>query len=657
MHGVDQKTTLELKLEKLRHLCEKAPEHPIGLLALAETAFRRGLRLEALEAYQKVLKDESVAEAHLCMAQMYRQHGLRQEALAELRILFEMEPGYPEAHIFARELAQDAPLPEDLQQVLVAGCGHDELALARVRLSIARSLVLREGQELVGIQEANAGDPTFGYYIGETRKRLVYCEQVLSQLGQLDEARKQYQLEQERHRQVEMERQRGLQNLAPAPEQSELMGAPLVEAALVEPVAQASWVEGELEPAAVAEVTLPPGQDDYAPLEETSEDPALQMFALESENPSLSEADGELASPVTPSWTPLPVEEDSQSLNEDSQPYETAEPVESVEPLESVEAVEPFQAVEPAEAEAVPAEAFPVDAPVEQASAGLWDDPPRVAPVSTPSQEPEEDLSLNHLMPTLQGDLPEEEVAPVASTRLWDDVPPPVMPAYPVANPNPRGLDLELGDDLRTMPQETLELRPETPVVSPPVPQELSVVEVLPLEPVRIEPVPVEPVAVVAPVSFAVEPAPVPPSPTPVAIPVAAAPTSGVDSSSYEPLLGNLDSLMQTLAKTRSVSSVLLYCREGNCVASIVKDSITAERLSEFVLEAVSFLEAFAEKPQYWVLECAGGIVVIQAVDPVHFLITIGQSGANFGALRYTMDRVRPSFEQVLQPVTQMRTA
>ena len=213
MRGIEQKTTLEQKLEKLRLICEKAPDNSIGLLALAETAFRRGLRLEALEAYQKVLKDESVAEAHLCMAQMYRHHGLFQEAITELRTLFEIEPGYPEAHVFARELASETTLPPDIEEVLVEGCGNDELSLARVRLSIARSLVLREGQELVAIQDANSGDPTFGYYIGETRKRLTYCEEVLSRLNVLEEARRTYLADQDRQRQIERERQLELVDL------------------------------------------------------------------------------------------------------------------------------------------------------------------------------------------------------------------------------------------------------------------------------------------------------------------------------------------------------------------------------------------------------------------------------------------------------------
>ncbi|MBX3167661.1 MAG: tetratricopeptide repeat protein [Candidatus Eremiobacteraeota bacterium] len=540
MRGTEQKTTLELKLEKLRSICEKSPDNHIGLLALAETAFRRGLRLEALEAYQKVLKDESVAEAHLCMAQMYRHHGLYQEAISELRVLFEMEPGYPEAHVFARELSSATTLPQDIEEILLAGCGNDELALARVRLSIARSLVLREGQELVAIQDANAGDPTFGYYIFETRKRLSYCEEVLSQLTVLEDARKAYLADLDRQRQIERERQRAAET--PVVEAQAGEEAPVVETRPVEP------------------------------LEGSSEYPAVSVGQF-----------NEFAGAEEP------VSEEIHSAVDLSQEIEA---VEVEEPAEEIGLDESVRAVEPA----------------------LWDDHPTyVAPAHDSGESgnryPHPDLPID-ITPTLEGALPEPGA-------LWDDEP--AAQRYDPAGahpglPGPDTYDSGLGDDLEVSSH---------PVADQPThlnlePEEVPVLEALPPEPPA-------PVAVMEPVQrdFA---------------------------SLYAPLLASLDGLIQTLAKTRSVSSVFLLNREGYAVVEQVKDSIGRERLSEFIIETVAFLEAFANAPQYWVLECAGGIVVIQSVDSYHYLVTIGQTGANFGALRYTMDRVRPNFEQVLQP-------
>ena len=600
MRGIEQKTTLEQKLEKLRQICEKAPDNAIGLLALAETAFRRGLRLEALEAYQKVLKDESVAEAHLCMAQMYRHHSLFQEAISELRTLFEIEPGYPEAHVFARELASETTLPEDIQEVLVAGCGNDELDLARVRLSIARNLVLREGQELVAIQDANSGDPTFGYYIGETKKRLAYCEEVLSNLGQLEDARRAYLADQDRQRQIERERNRELGDLD---------------------VPRAAPVEAE-EGASLTE-----------PVELTGADP---LEVGDSSDLESSEFLGDLtADSVDPG---AEMEDDSES-----------EPVSLPEIESSQEERESYIVPEEMVAEAQPefVEASPEAAQEDSAEVrepALWDDPPRVhAPVqdSGPPHQPvfaHQEMTLD-LTPTLVGDLPEPEREPVGVEEviesslplmsppgeLWDDGPisqtqpepdfslsQDSLPAEDSADSDGFGFSTtDLGDDLVA--------RPEPPAEIP--------VEELQVEELQVEEASVEEAPAVA--------------------------AEGIDYDQlYQPLLASLESLIQTLAKTRSVSSVFLLNREGYAIAQQVKDPTSAERFSEFIVETVSFLEAFADSPQYWVLECAGGIVVIQAVDSYHFLITIGQSGANFGALRYTMDRVRPNFEQVLQAVS-----
>ena len=247
----------------------------------------------------------------------------------------------------------------------------------------------------------------------------------------------------------------------------------------------------------------------------------------------------------------------------------------------------------------------------------LWDDHPTyIAPTpihdsgESGPRDHQRDLTLD-LTPTLEGSLPDVpmEVSP-GPGALWDD-----EPGYEAAPPPVLGLSLNyesgLGDDLggpevMESNNDHLEVQPEPPPEPPPV--------YIP------EP---EPVSQVEERDFA---------------------------GLYAPLLGGLDGLIQTLAKTRSVSSVFLLNREGYTVAEQVKDSIGRERLSEFMIETVSFLEAFSSAPQYWVLECAGGIVVIQSVDSYHYLITIGQTGANFGALRYTMDRVRPNFEQVLQP-------
>ena len=83
----------------------------------------------------------------------------------------------------------------------------------------------------------------------------------------------------------------------------------------------------------------------------------------------------------------------------------------------------------------------------------------------------------------------------------------------------------------------------------------------------------------------------------------------------------------------------------------MVKDDITEERVGELVRESFDFLLAYAKSPAYWVLECSGGIFVMQTLDDFHVLIAIGQAGANFGALRYTMDKTKTKFGEILNDV------
>lgn len=80
---------------------------------------------------------------------------------------------------------------------------------------------------------------------------------------------------------------------------------------------------------------------------------------------------------------------------------------------------------------------------------------------------------------------------------------------------------------------------------------------------------------------------------------------------------------------------------------------MTPDLVSNLVVDGLSFLESYASEPRYWVLECDGGIVVLQMIDPRHVLVAVGQAGANFGALRYTMDKICPKFAELLSAAPQ----
>ena len=116
----------------------------------------------------------------------------------------------------------------------------------------------------------------------------------------------------------------------------------------------------------------------------------------------------------------------------------------------------------------------------------------------------------------------------------------------------------------------------------------------------------------------------------------------------YEWVSSQLSELTAALSKTRGVTSTFLVSRYGEVLEHSKEPEIAVERIGETVVEGLDFLTAFAESPQYWVLECNGGIFVMQTVDSDHVLVAIGQAGANFGALRYTMDKTKSKFADIL---------
>ena len=87
----EHKTTLDRKIERFRGILNRAPDDTLTALALAEASFRRGLRLEALTAYQEVSKKHSVAEAHLAIAQIYSRQSMLVEAYEEIARLLELK--------------------------------------------------------------------------------------------------------------------------------------------------------------------------------------------------------------------------------------------------------------------------------------------------------------------------------------------------------------------------------------------------------------------------------------------------------------------------------------------------------------------------------------------------------------------------------------
>jgi predicted regulator of Ras-like GTPase activity (Roadblock/LC7/MglB family) len=291
--------------------------------------------------------------------------------------------------------------------------------------------------------------------------------------------------------------------------------------------------------------------------------------------------------PVVPQLEPeLPTE---YSSNE--------EPVPVVQLESPVEPELPIQDSEP-----VPSE--PAELQTNMSSAELQVQPQPSASPLEPSIEPP------------APDLPEPEPE-VESAEAVEFVPQP--------QDQPMQPDFDIGVESVVSPD-----LPDEPLTSP---QEIQVEEPEPVEAPYEEPISV------------VEDAP-PPEVVPE--PQASAGSAADRAAFYESKAEELGKLTGTLARTRGVTSIFLVSRDGTTIDSVVKDDVTEQRVGDLVKDSFEFLLAYAKSPAYWVLECTGGIFVMQTLDEHHVLIAIGQAGANFGALRYTMDKTKAKFGAIL---------
>ena len=101
------------------------------------------------------------------------------------------------------------------------------------------------------------------------------------------------------------------------------------------------------------------------------------------------------------------------------------------------------------------------------------------------------------------------------------------------------------------------------------------------------------------------------------------------------------------IGQTRGVVGSLVMALDPWPVCLVGEDQEVSGILGP-VAEGVRSLLEFQENLQNWVLECEDGIVVVQRVDERHLLVVIGKAGANFGALRYAIDKNRSDLAEIL---------
>lgn len=646
-------TTLERKIKHFSRILAERPGDELTLLALAEASLRQSLKLEALTAYQEVVRHHPVPEAYLAVAEIYAAQEMVHEAYGELRHLFELDPQNVEARLLINELQTDLLPPDDLRSILETKTSESAFRDARLRLKIQRAIFHRDLQERTRNATLEPGIAIHEYYTEEAKKKILRVDDLLRTLDRFEELNE--TLDQNPPR-ADLVSPTSLEEDASSdfplghpvgePESEDLAPAIVVEhqtdldtpLGLIESEQPTSLEKNHLEIEAHASsiadevpVSLKSEYSDSASFlgdvtsSQLDQPVAIDDESLESSPPlaldnQSPQPDDHLCSPTTDDSTPNDnLDSHLAHLPLDNPPLPVSMPVAS------------------SSAEFPPGLEISLDSPL----APDLPDPGPTDDSDSDSVEPNESVGFHPDHPTYSSSqiskITEDEIE-ISSTILLS----PESEPYPndvhdsEALPSPPEIT-EASEQLTLQANHspiTLVGFDDDPSTEPsliqhdPKPRSEDSGSVEQLES------PADPYLSYG--SLETE------------VPLTLSPAR---KAFYQVHAESLSSLTATLARTRGVTSIFLVAREGVTIEAVSKDTMPSERVGELVKEAFEFLETFSDNLAYWVLECSGGIFVMQRLDTRHVLIAIGQAGANFGALRYTMDKTKAKFEQLLLQV------
>jgi predicted regulator of Ras-like GTPase activity (Roadblock/LC7/MglB family)/tetratricopeptide (TPR) repeat protein len=121
----------------------------------------------------------------------------------------------------------------------------------------------------------------------------------------------------------------------------------------------------------------------------------------------------------------------------------------------------------------------------------------------------------------------------------------------------------------------------------------------------------------------------------------------------YETIREHVTTVLAGLIKTKGVMVVMTVARDGYVVDSIINETIDHEEVGKLVSSGMEVIENWREEAPgssflYWVLEFEQGLMVVRSVNARHYLLALGKAGANFGAMRYSMEKGKETLDDIL---------
>jgi tetratricopeptide (TPR) repeat protein len=187
------KISLDAQLEKLEEILKENPDDPSVLMHVGELSLRRGRKLMALLAFQKVasLKPE-VLEVHLHLAKIYGFQKMYEEAYQELLQALKIDRKSVEARVLYDILSKESDPPPELaakiQSYFSPVYTEDEITLYIQQLNIEKEGFVSDIRELSSLLESYPLDTILEYHKNMAERRLSLVEELLEKAQQLKTA-------------------------------------------------------------------------------------------------------------------------------------------------------------------------------------------------------------------------------------------------------------------------------------------------------------------------------------------------------------------------------------------------------------------------------------------------------------------------------------
>jgi|GEM_PF-1532742 len=121
----------------------------------------------------------------------------------------------------------------------------------------------------------------------------------------------------------------------------------------------------------------------------------------------------------------------------------------------------------------------------------------------------------------------------------------------------------------------------------------------------------------------------------------------------YQQVKDSITTVLAGLIKTKGVTVAMTVAGDGYVVDSIVNETIDYAQIGKKISSGIEVIRHWRDEEKgksflYWVLEFEQGLVVVRAINREYFLVAIAKAGANFGAMRYSMDKGKETLDEIL---------